>query len=369
MNIYEKIGLKRVINASGRMTALGVSTISDEVVEAAKQGGQNYVVIDDLIDMAGTVISKYTGAEDSCVTSCASAAIVLSIAGLITKGELELLERLPLTQGLKNEIIIQKGHAVNYGAPVTTMISLAGGVPVEVGYSNVVEKDHIENAINNNTVALMYVKSHHCVQKAMVSLEDMIKIAHRNNLPIIVDAAAEEDLRIYIEKGADLVIYSGAKALEATTSGFVTGKKEYIAYAKRQYKGIGRAMKVGKESIMGLLKALDLYENKDREKELKKQKQIVDYIVDNANSIEGLEAKITLDEAGRKIYRAEVKVNKELLGIDAYEVVNKLNEGNPSIQIRKHKVNLGYITFDPRPIIEGDKEAIIERLKEIIKER
>lgn len=128
-------------------------------------------------------------------------------------------------------------------------------------------------------------------------------------------------------------------------------------------------MKVGKESIMGLLKALDLYENKDREKELKKQKEIVNYIVNNSNNIEGLKAKITLDEAGRKIYRAEVKVDKELLGIDAYEVVKKLNEGNPSIQIRKHKVNLGYITFDPRPIIEGDKEAIIERLKEIIKER
>ena len=369
MNIYEKIGLKRVINASGRMTALGVSTISDEVAQAARQGGQNYVVIDDLIDMAGEIISKYTGAEDSCVTSCASAGIVLSIAGLITKGKLELLERLPLTQGLKNEVIIQKGQAVNYGAPVTTMISLAGGVPVEVGYSNVVEKDHIENTINHNTVALMYVKSHHCVQKGMVSLEDMIEIAHRNDLPIIVDAAAEEDLRVYVEKGVDLVIYSGAKALEATTSGFITGKQEYISYAKSQYKGIGRAMKVGKESIMGLLKALDIYENKDREKDIEKQKEIVDYIVDNANKIEGLSAEVTVDEAGRKIYRAEVKVNNEFLGIDAYKVVKKLNEGNPSIQIRKHKVNLGYITFDPRPIIEGDKEVIIDRLKEIIKER
>ena len=369
MNIYEEIDLKRVINASGRMTALGVSTISDEVAYSAKQGGQNYVVIDDLIDKAGEIISKYTGAEDSCVTSCASAGIVLSIAGLITKGKLELLEKLPLTQGLKNEVIIQKGQAVNYGAPVTTMISLAGGVPVEVGYSNAVEKDHIENAINHNTVALIYVKSHHCVQKGMVSLEDMIEIAHRNNLPIIVDAAAEEDLRIYVEKGADLVTYSGAKALEATTSGFVTGKKEYISYAKKQYKGIGRAMKVGKESIMGLLKALDIYENKDSEKEIEKQKEIVNYIVSNVSNIEGLEAQVIVDEAGRKIYRAEVKVNNELLGIDAYEVVKKLNEGNPSIQIRKHKVNLGYITFDPRPMIKGDKEVIVERLKEISKER
>lgn len=369
MNIYEKIGLKRVINASGRMTALGVSTVSDEVAYAAKQGGQNYIVMNDLIDKAGEIISKYTGAEDSCVTSCASAGIVLSIAGLITKGKLDLLEMIPLIQGLKNEVIIQKGQVVNYGAPITTMIHLAGGVSVEVGYSNAVEKEHIENAINDNTVALLYVKSHHCVQKGMVSLQDMIEIAHRNNLPIIVDAAAEENLRIYVEMGADLVIYSGAKALEATTSGFITGRKEFISYSKEQYKGIGRAMKVGKESIMGLLKALDIYENKNSEKEIEIQKDIVNYIVDNTNNIEGLEAQVTVDEAGRKIYRAEVLVNSDVLGIDAYKVVKKLNDGNPSIQIRKHKVNLGYISFDPRPMIEGDKEAIVERLKEIVRER
>lgn len=369
MNVYERIGLKRVINASGRMTALGVSTLSDEVVEYAKQGGQNYVVIDDLIDRAGEVISSYTGAEDSCVTSCASAGIVLSIAGLITKGRLDLVEKIPLVQGLKNEVILQKGHAVNYGAPITTMIRVAGGVPVEVGFSNVVEKEHIENAINENTVALMYVKSHHCVQKGMVSLKDMIEIAHRNDLPIIVDAAAEEDLRIYIESGADLVIYSGAKALEATTSGFITGKKEYISYAKKQYKGIGRAMKVGKESIMGLLKALELYVNKNNEIIIEKQKEVVEYLVAEINEIEGLKAKVTMDEAGRIIYRVEVKVSEEVLGMDANKVMKKLIEGNPSIHGRKHKVNLGYITFDPRPMLEGDKEAIVDKLKEIVKVR
>lgn len=369
MNIYEHIGLKRVINASGRMTALGVSTLSDEVAEAAKQGGQNYVVIDDLIDRAGEIISKYTGAEDSCVTSSASAAIVLSLAGLITKGRIDLLERLPLSEGLKNEVIIQKGHAINYGAPQTTMIRLAGGVPVEVGYSNIVEKEHIENAINDKTVALMYVKSHHCVQKGMVSLEDMIDIAHKHNLPILVDAAAEEDLRIYIRKGADLVAYSGAKAIEATTSGFVTGKKEYISYAKKQYKGIGRAMKVGKENIMGLIKALDIYENKNKEKELERQLKVVEYLVNEINKINGFEAEIIVDEAGRKIYRAEVKVKEQVIGLNAKELMQKLNDGNPSIHGRKHRVNLGYITFDPRPMISGDKEAIVERLKEFAKER
>lgn len=71
MNIYEKIGLKRVINGSGKMTALGVSKISDTVAETMKEAGQNFVVIDDLIDRVGEMISKVTGGEDTCVTSSA----------------------------------------------------------------------------------------------------------------------------------------------------------------------------------------------------------------------------------------------------------------------------------------------------------
>src|SRR3712207_417801 len=101
MNIYENIGLKRVINGSGKMTALGVSKVSDTVVEVMKEAGQNFVVIDELIDKVGELISKITGGEDTCVTSSASAAIALSVAGIITGKNLKNIENLPLTEGLK----------------------------------------------------------------------------------------------------------------------------------------------------------------------------------------------------------------------------------------------------------------------------
>ena len=198
MNIYEKIGLKRVINGSGKMTALGVSKISDTVAETMKEAGQNFVVIDDLIDRVGEMISKVTGGEDTCVTSSASAAIALSVAGLITGKSLTLIERLPDTTGLKNKVVLQKGHAVNYGAPITTMIRLGGGIPVEVGCSNEVKPEHVEEAIDENTVALLYVKSHHAVQKGMLSIEEMAEIAHKHNLPLLIDAAAEEDIHRYL---------------------------------------------------------------------------------------------------------------------------------------------------------------------------
>ena len=366
MTVYEEIGLPRVINASGRMTVLGVSTISDKVAKAAVAGGQSYVVVEDLLDKAGEIISQYTGGEDSCPTVCASAAIALSVAGMISKGKKTIMDRLPDSTGLANEIILQKGHAINFNAPIETMLRLGGGVPVEAGCATEVVVEDVEELINEKTVALLYVKSHHCVQKGMLDLPTMIDIAHRHNLPLMVDAAAEEDFRKYIAMGADLVCYSGAKALEATTSGFVTGKKELISYIKKQYHGVGRAMKVGKEAIMGLLAALEQYENKDKKAEVEKNVKIVDWLVDEINQIPNLKAQKIQDEAGRAIFRARVFVDPEKAGMTATELEGKLKAGTPTIRCRTEFMSLGSLDFDPRPLVEGDKELIVAKLKEIM---
>lgn len=366
MTVYEEIGLPRVINASGRVTVLGVSTISDKVAKAAVAGGQSYVVVEDLLDKAGEIISQYTGGEDSCPTVCASAAIALSVAGMISRGKKTIMDRLPDSTGLANEIILQKGHVINFNAPIETMLRLGGGVPVEAGCATEVVVEDVEELINEKTVALLYVKSHHCVQKGMLDLPTMIDIAHRHNLPLMVDAAAEEDFRKYIAMGADLVCYSGAKALEATTSGFVTGKKELISYIKKQYHGVGRAMKVGKEAIMGLLAALEQYENKDKKAEVEKNVKIVDWLVDEINQIPNLKAQKIQDEAGRAIFRARVFVDPEKAGMTATELEGKLKAGTPTIRCRTEFMSLGSLDFDPRPLVEGDKELIVAKLKEIM---
>ena len=366
MTVYEEIGLPRVINASGRVTVLGVSTISDKVAKAAVAGGQSYVVVEDLLDKAGEIISQYTGGEDSCPTVCASAAIALSVAGMISRGKKTIMDRLPDSTGLANEIILQKGHVINFNAPIETMLRLGGGVPVEAGCATEVVVEDVEELINEKTVALLYVKSHHCVQKGMLDLPTMIDIAHRHNLPLMVDAAAEEDFRKYIAMGADLVCYSGAKALEATTSGFVTGKKELISYIKKQYHGVGRAMKVGKEAIMGLLAALEQYENKDKQAEVAKNVKIVDWLVDEINQIPNLKAQKIQDEAGRAIFRARVFVDPEKAGMTATELEGKLKAGTPTIRCRTEFMSLGSLDFDPRPLVEGDKELIVAKLKEIM---
>lgn len=366
MNLYESLGLDKVINGSGKMTALGGSIVAPAVGDTLKDAAMNYVVIDQLIDRVGKVIAQYTGAADACVTSSASAGIAIAVAACIVKDHLSGIEALPWSEGFNNEIILQKGHAIHYGASVEQMIRLGGGVPKVVGHSNKVEAAHIEEAINEKTAALFYVKSHHAVQKGMVSLEEMIRIAKAHGIPLIVDGAAEEDLKRYIALGADLVIYSGAKAIEGPTSGFITGRGDLIGYCKLQYKGIGRAMKVGKENMMGLLKALEIYSQRDHQQESQVNREKMLWLVEEINQIEGLKATLVQDEAGRAIYRAQIQVEGDAAGQKTKEIIRRLENGNPRIYTRNHYANIGLINIDPRPLLEGEEKILLEVLRGIM---
>ena len=364
--IYEEIGLRRVINSSGHMTALGVSAISEEVGRTMAEAGQQFVVIDELIDRVGELISPHTGAEDTCVTNSASGGIMIACAACIAGDDIGLIERMPDSTGLRNEIILQKGHAVNYGVPIEQMMRLGGAVPVEAGSVNQTFAGHIISAINEKTAALLYCKSHHVQQENTISLEEMIEIAHSHELPIIVDAAAEEDLRKYVAMGADMVIYSGAKAVEGPTSGFITGKKEYIKKCKMQYKGVGRAAKIGKDCMMGIVKAVELYDLRDEEKEGQRQTEIVNSIIEGLKDEEAIRLSVKADDAGRKIYRVKVDVVPGKCRYTAKEIVAQLESGNPSIRTRNHFIDQGTILFDPRTMLPGDAELVIQRLKEIV---
>lgn len=365
-NIYTKLGLQRIINGNGRMTYLGVSTFSEGVAKAFLESAQNYVIVDELMDILGKKISQFTKAEDTCITASASSGIVISVAGMIAKDNLDLIEKLPNSKELKNQVIIPKGHSVNYGAPIATMIALGGGELVEVGQANLVKKEHIINNINENTCALFYVKSHHCVQKGMPSILEMVEIAKEYNLPLILDAAAEEDLQKYIKMGVDLVIYSGAKALQGPTSGFITGRADLIKLCKAQYKGIGRAMKVSKETMSALYQAIVEYVDFDHQALGVSQKETIKYIQENIQNIPYISTSIEQDEAGREIYRLKIKISYSSPK-NAIQIVQELKKGDIAIHTRDHFANVGYFYIDPRGLIKGDKEVIVDKLKNIFK--
>ncbi|MBC1436589.1 DgaE family pyridoxal phosphate-dependent ammonia lyase [Listeria rocourtiae] len=354
-NLNEKYGLKRVINASGRMSILGVSAPSDTVFEAMKQGGQNYVEIADLVDKAGARIAEMVESEDAAVVNSASSGIALSVAAMVTKGRVGISMRLHQEAITTNEIILLKGHNVQYGAPIETMIALGGGRRIEVGYANEGRKNHVIDAINERTAALLYVQSHHAVQKNMLSVEEMREISLAHNIPLIIDAAAEGDLKKYVQLG-DLAIYSGSKAIEGPTTGIVAGGKEYVSWVKTQLHGIGRSMKVGKESTFGLLAALEEYWNKADTSAI--QKQVVQKLAADLANDAGITVTEVQDEAGRPIFRARIQIDAQQVGKSAVELVQALRSGPIAIYTRDYGATQGFFDIDSRSL-QGDDAAVI----------
>ncbi|EUJ42779.1 DgaE family pyridoxal phosphate-dependent ammonia lyase [Listeria riparia] len=361
MNLYQKYNLKRVINASGKMTILGVSKTPDDIVALQKFSGQNFFEMADLVNKTGAYIANLLDVEDAVVVSSASAGIAQSIAALIGKGS-DYHTYHPYTKEFtQREIILPKGHNVDYGTAVEVMVELGGGTLREAGYANMCSKSHVEMMITDNTAALLYIKSHHTVQKSMLTVKDMVSISQKYNIPLIVDAAAEEDLYKYAKEGATLVIYSGAKAIDGPTSGLVIGKKEPISWVRMQSKGIGRAMKIGKENIIAFTGAVERYINTPSETGQEMQKRLTPFI-EELNHISGIEAKEVQDAAGRDIYRASVKVSEK----SATEVIALLKEKDPAIYTREYQANNGIIEFDIRAVNQEEMALIENRLKEIM---
>lgn len=362
MDLYEKYNLKHVINADGKMTILGVSKVSDEVVEAQKQGAQNFFEMSDLLIQTGKYLAKLVDSEDALVVNSASAGIAETLAGVIGQGSRYHVYH-PYTERItKRDVILPMGHDVDYGTPVEVMMNVAGARMVPAGYANMCTPEHIEMQITEQTAAILYIKSHHTVQKSMLTIPEAIEVAHRHNLPLILDAAAEEDLVKYLKMDADVVIYSGAKAIEGPASGVIFGKEKYIRWARMQGAGIGRAMKIGKENILGLTAAIAKY-LKEGSESGSAMKQRLEPFVNNLSEVSNLKVRIVQDAAGRQIFRAEVTPTGKL---SAKEICNQLRNGDIAIYAREYRVNEGIIEFDIRAVNDVEMYQIVSRLKEII---
>ncbi|MCL1936153.1 MAG: DgaE family pyridoxal phosphate-dependent ammonia lyase [Defluviitaleaceae bacterium] len=378
-NYYEnKLDLKKVINASGKMTILGVSKVNKKVIDAQNYGATNFFEMDDLYIKSGKYITNLINEkvksnsyfEDAQIVSCTSAGIAqmvaTTIAENITKIQNEKLNApFDFINFKKREVIIAKGHNINYGTPIEIMIKLGGGIVVEAGYANMCNLDDFNNKLTENTTAILYVKSHHTVQKNMLSLEDMVKFSKSKNVPLIVDAAAEEDILAYSKLGADVVIFSTSKGLNGPSSAIVLGKKKFINGLRIQNKGIGRAMKVDKSTIFGTIRAIEdyIYDISSNETNKIDTYTIATKFVDKLNKIQNINASIVKDSV-REIYRASIQCEKPKI---AAKIIKMQKEQSPSIYVREYQANIGIIEYDVRAISEEEIEIIIQSLKNIMK--
>lgn len=361
-DIRPSIGLRPVINVSGTMTSLGASIVVPEAIEAMASILPHFVEINDLQRKASGIIARLTGGEAGFVTASCSAGISLAVAGVITGNNLLAIEKLPDVVSEKNEVLVQMGHVVSYGAPVDQAIRLAGGKVVLVGQATSTHRFHMENAITDKTAAAVYVVSHHVVDYGLLNLKEFVEIAHAKGVPVIVDAASEYDLRIFLEQGADIVLYSGHKFLGGPTSGIVTGRKELVRHAFLQNMGIGRGMKVGKESIFGVMAALEAWENRDHAGIRERETGYLNLWKRTLDGRPGLTVLIEPDPTNNPLDRLRLIIDPQQAHITAWDLADALAKGSPPIIVRDHEVEHRYFYLDPCNMHPGEETIVAERL-------
>lgn len=365
-DIREALGLRPIINTSGTMTALGASIVVPQAIEAMTAILPQFVGVDELQKKASRVIARLCGSEAGFVTASCAAGITVAIAGAMTGDDLAAVERLPDVAGLKDEVVIMMGHMVNYGAPVDQGVRLAGAKVVTVGETTGARGYQLEGAITERTAAALFVVSHHTVQYGMLSLLQFAEIAHARGVPVIVDAASEYDLQRFISDGADIALYSSHKFLGGPTGGIVAGRKDLVRAAFLQNRGIGRGMKVGKESILGTMAALEAWESRDHAGIRETEMAALNLWQEKLGGRPGVTATIVPDPTDNPLDRLKVSFAPREAHISAWDMADALAAGSTPVIVRDHEIEHGHFYLDPCNLHPGEAAIVAERLVEEI---
>ena len=250
----------------GSYTAMSGSLTLPEVKAAMAAAGEGYVDIRELQLAVGERIGAVMGTEYGVVTNGCAAALAHITAACLAGTDPELQARLPFTDGMPNEVIVQQCHRFGYDYAITA----SGGKLVEVE-----TLEEMKAAISDKTVMMMFLGDalDNHPGETKVPMATMAALAQEHGITMVVDAAAERpDVpNEYLEQGADVVCYSGGKVLRGPQSGgLMIGKRDILDAAQKNQSpngGIGRPMKVGKEEYMGMLAAVELWVQRDHVKE------------------------------------------------------------------------------------------------------
>jgi D-glucosaminate-6-phosphate ammonia-lyase len=365
--IYEKLGVRPVINAVGTVTVLGGSLIAPEVQRAMEEASRSFVRIHELQEKAGRRIAELTGAEAAFVSAGASAALCLATCAVTAGKDPARMNQLPDLTGMKSEIIIQKAHRNSFDHA----FRMVGVKLIEVETA-----DDIQRAINPKTAAAAMVLSHG-TPGHKVELDELIRIAHTAGLPVIVDAAAElppaENLSKFVKRGADLVAFSGGKNLRGPQcSGILMGRRDLVeaAYANSSPNThFARIAKVGKEEIAGLVAAVELYLKKDHAAERREWTAMLNRV---GSRLEGVPTLVTEFVPGADLShspRLSVQWDEGRLGVTLNQMVERLRAGDPSIEatdMTKYQPAWKGLGILPHNLKSGEEIVIAARIRQIL---
>lgn len=383
---FERLGLRRVINATGTVTRLGASRMDPEVTAAMAAAAQCAVDMPALQSRASQIIAECTGAEAGIITAGASAGLLLGAAACIAGLDPVSMSRLPDTSGMRSEFIVARSHRNSYDHAVRA----AGARLIEVGLPDRLtgcgvrdtEAWEIAAAVNERTAGILYLTR----PDSRPALEEVVRVARAANIPVLVDAAAElppaSNLRRFIAAGADLVAFSGGKSIGGpSASGILCGRRRLIASALVQQldldyvsgdwvppvglfergelariprHGIGRSCKVGKEQIAGLLTALLRFTGTEDCLRNQHHTVVVDSLVAALSQVSGLRVAAIADpsRAGLPLVRVCPA------SLAATELAARLRDGSPSVHVDSTNADAGTLILAPNCLLADEVPQI-----------
>ena len=376
--VYRKLGVKPVINAQSWVTVLGGSIMRKEVLEAMNDASKVFIDMIELNKSAGKFIAKICNSEAGLVTNgCASAQVLMS-AACMTGEDDDKVEKLPNTKGMKNEVIIFKGQRNRYDKAFET----SGAIIKEFGTEEDATEEDLISVISNKTCAIAYVIMP--FYKPGIGLKKTIEIAHKNSIPVILDAAAEipprSNLHRFINMGVDMVAFSGGKGIGGPqSSGILAGREDLINSAFKNSLNlhsniacVGRPMKVSKENIIGLVTALELYLDSNEEEEYDSWKEKSEYIKNQLKDIPNLDVKIENTPTDRQGTQPILYFHKDWKGKSPEKIKEEMINGDPPIYLGVGGSNLheyiGEINIVMTNIMEGEEIIIADRLNKLLRE-
>jgi L-seryl-tRNA(Ser) seleniumtransferase len=366
-NVYDELGVPTVINCEGTMTMLGGSILRPELEAVMAMAGRHFVSIPALEIAAGKRISEMLKLPDgysALVTSGAAAAIQSGLAGILTGDNESFIRQIPDLTGMKSEVIIQKSHR----NPFDHQLRNTGIKLVEVE-----TRDQLRQAVSDRTAMMHF--SNFANAAGQIKVDEWIKLGKQYNIPCMNDAAADtppvSHLWDYANMGYDLITFSGGKAMRGPQcAGLLIGRKELVGYAllnnSPNEDTIGRSQKVGKEEIIGMVKALELYLKEDHDALTREWQARLERISGELTKIPGVSTSFFTPDIANHVPHMQISWDSRV-PLESKQVSQMLRNSKPAIVIGggEGRPGLTMCSFMLQP---GEDKIVAEQLSRVLRE-
>jgi L-seryl-tRNA(Ser) seleniumtransferase len=361
-DFLRELNVRPIINGAGVYTMFTGSLMRPEVIRAIEATSRSFVRLTELHDAVGKRIAELLGCEAAMVPSGAAAGLTLGTAACITGKDPELIRRIPDTTGMKNEVLVQKTHRF----PYDHMVRNCGVRLIEVE-----TRAQLESAINPRTALLLFLNK--AEPQGLIKMEEFVAIGKTHGVPTFNDAAADvpplENLTRPIRAGFDLIAVSGGKGIRGPQSaGLLLGRKDLIEAARLNtlpYSDtMGRSCKVNKEELVGMMVALESFLKEDHAANSREWERRVRVMAERLSSIPGVQAERFVPQIANQVPHLRVQWDAGRIALTPKAVMQKLREGDPSIElVPEPEAGIEIASWMLQP---GEAEIVARRIREIL---